>query len=69
MWLTPHKSTELAMMQDTSSDYKSTWDFLDRRFEDVHDLSAVVKGSRPEDVTKVISSLGTTFKAIVGLPR
>ena len=56
------------MMQDESADFDHTWQFLDRRFQDVHDLSGILKGG-PEDVGKVINSLGTTFKAIVGMPR
>ena len=32
MLLGLYKSTELAMMQDSSADYKDTWEFLDRRF-------------------------------------
>ena len=68
MLLGVYKSTELAMMQDESADFSQTWQFLDRRFEDVHDLSGILKGG-PEDVGKMINSLGTTFKAIVGMPR
>lgn len=68
--LAVYKSTELAMMQDTSSaDFKETWDFLDRRFQDVENLgSGVIKGGAG-DVGAVISSLGTTVKALLGLPR
>ena len=62
------KSSELAMMQDQSEDFGQTWQFLDRRFQDVNDLGGILKGG-PDDIGKVINSLGTTFKAIVGLPR
>ena len=68
MLLGVYKSTELAMMQDGSADFGQTWQFLDRRFEDIKDLSGILKGG-PEDIGKVINSLGTTFKAVVGLPR
>ena len=68
MLLGVYKSTELAMMQDDSADFSQTWQFLDRRFEDIKDLSGILKGG-PEDIGKVINSLGTTFKAVVGLPR
>ena len=64
-----YKSTELAMMQDSDlNDFKSTWDFLDRRFEDLRDMKGIVKGG-PEDATKVINSVVTTLKVLVGLPR
>lgn len=68
MLLGVYKSSELAMMQDKSEDFGETWQFLDRRFQDVHDLGGILKGG-PEDVGKMINSLGTTFKAIVGMPR
>lgn len=56
------------MMQDKSGpEYKETWEFLDRRFEE-DPLSGVVKGG-PEDLGKLINGLGTTFKTIIGLPR
>lgn len=64
-----YKSTELAMMQDSDKEnFKNTWDFLDRRFEDLRDFRGLVKGG-PEDVSKVINSLGTTLKVLIGLPR
>ena len=64
-----YKSTELAMMQDSDlNDFKTTWDFLDRRFEDLNGLKGIVKGG-PEDATKVINSVVTTLKVLVGLPR
>ena len=56
------------MMQDQSEDFSQTWEFLDRRFQDVNDLGGILKGG-PDDIGKVINSLGTTVKAIVGLPR
>ena len=65
-----YKSTELAMMQDSDKEnFKNTWDFLDRRFEDLQDFRGLVKGAGPEDVGKVINSLGTTLKVLIGLPR
>ena len=30
-----YKSTEIFMVQDRSEDYQDTWDFLDRRVEDL----------------------------------
>jgi ubiquinone biosynthesis protein COQ9 len=68
MLLGVYKSTELAMIQDKSQDYQDSWTFLDRRFEDIKDLSGILKGG-PEDITKIIGGAGTTLKAILGLPR
>ena len=64
-----YKSTELAMMQDSDKDdFKNTWDFLDRRFEDLRDLSGIMKGG-PQDLGKMVNSIGTTLKVLIGLPR
>lgn len=70
MLLGVYKSTELAMMQDSSvNDFKETWEFLDRRFQDIQNLgSGVIKGG-PGDIGTVIGSVGTTLKAVLGLPR
>ncbi|EFX71430.1 hypothetical protein DAPPUDRAFT_255763 [Daphnia pulex] len=40
-----YKSTELSMMQDKSEDFRSTWEFLDRRIEDVRKGIAMAGGS------------------------
>ena len=67
--LTIYKTTELAMMQDSGKDdFKNTMDFLDRRFSDLRDFRGIVQGG-PDDVGKVIDSLGTTLKVLIGLPR
>ena len=64
-----YKSTELAMMQDSDKDdFKNTWEFLDRRFEDLKDLSGIMKGG-PDDLGKMVNSIGTTLKVLIGLPR
>ncbi|KAK9451736.1 COQ9-domain-containing protein [Limtongia smithiae] len=34
-----YSATELYMSQDNSVDYEMTWDFLDRRLQDAHELS------------------------------
>ena len=62
------KTTELAMMQDKSEDFKDTWAFLDRRFADLNDLGGLLSKG-PEDVGKVIESLAVTAKILLGLPR
>ena len=68
MLLGVYKSTELAMMSDASADYKDTWDFLDRRFLDIRDLSGILKGG-PSDIASILGGVGVTAKVLMGLPR
>ncbi|XP_014243082.1 ubiquinone biosynthesis protein COQ9, mitochondrial-like isoform X2 [Cimex lectularius] len=38
-----YKATELYMLQDSSLDYKNTWEFLDRRLEEASQLNRYIK--------------------------
>jgi len=64
------KSTELVMLSDNSKDFKDSWEFLDRRFSDIRDLSGIIKsGHITNDVSSVLGGLGQTAKVLFGLPR
>ena len=41
-----YKATELAMATDKSPDFKDTWAFLDRRFEDEIEIAKMLGGAR-----------------------
>jgi len=38
-----YKSTELCLLQDKSEDFKDTWDFLNRRLEDIHNAAKMFR--------------------------
>ena len=38
-----YKATEVYMVQDKSEDFHQTWQFLDRRMEDVYNVSKVAR--------------------------
>jgi len=62
-----YKSSELAMINDKSDDFKETWDFVDRRLADHKSLTDLIVS--PEDVAKVLGAVGSTFQAFLGLKR
>lgn len=62
-----YKSSELAMMNDKSDDFKETWEFLDRRLADHKSLTDLIVS--PEDVAKVVSAVGTVLQSVIGLKR
>jgi len=62
-----YKSSELAMVNDKSEDYKETWEFLDRRMTDTKSLSDLVVS--PEDIAKLAGAMGTTLQAFLGVKR
>ena len=68
MLLGVYKSTEVAMISDTSPDYKESWEFLDRRFLDIRDLSGILKGG-PSDAASILGGIGVTAKVFLGLSR
>lgn len=60
-----YKATEMAMIQDKSDDFRDTWEFLDRRFQDEMDFSNLLKNSN--DVQNVVMGVATTLQNILGL--
>jgi len=60
-------STEVFMLQDTSPDYKDTWSFLDRRFEDIAGIPQI--GNLPQDVSGILSGIVVTAKNIAGIQK
>lgn len=62
-----YKSSELAMVNDKSEDFKETWDFLDRRMADTKSLSDLVVS--PEDMAKLVGAFGSTLQAFLGVKR
>jgi len=60
-------STEVFMIQDTSTDFQDTWGFLDRRFEDIAGIPQI--GKIPQDITGIISGLVTTAKIVAGVQK
>lgn len=57
-------STELFMVQDKSEDFKNTWQFLDRRFQDLRLVQSA--GSLPQELGKLASGAIVTSKNILG---
>eukprot|EP00088_Acartia_fossae_P035897 TRINITY_DN37018_c0_g1_i1.p1 TRINITY_DN37018_c0_g1~~TRINITY_DN37018_c0_g1_i1.p1 ORF type:complete len:298 (+),score=51.33 TRINITY_DN37018_c0_g1_i1:32-925(+) len=60
-------STEVFMLQDASPEYKETWTFLDRRFEDIAGIPQI--GRLPQDLTGILSGLVVTAKNIAGIQK
>jgi rpsU-divergently transcribed protein len=52
-------STELFMLSDTSKDYEATWDFLERRLEDVMNAGGVMR-----EGSQIASTFLTGFEAL-----
>ena len=62
-----YKATELAMVQDKSEDFRETWEFLDRRFQDEMDIGSFLMNSR--DAQKFIHGAVTTVENMLGLQK
>jgi len=62
-------STQLAMLNDSSPDFKDTWDFLDRRLDDIKIMGQVSRklSTVPEALEKVGSVGLTTLLNIAGI--
>jgi ubiquinone biosynthesis protein COQ9 len=60
-------STEIFMLQDTSLQFKDTWAFLDRRFEDIAGIPQL--GNLPQDVTGILSGLAVTARNMAGMQK
>ena len=54
-------ATELCMLTDSSQDKIDTWEFLDRRIEDV-----MVLGKQTGSVTSLISSISDVMGGVLG---
>jgi len=62
-----YTSTEVFLLQDKSEGYSDTWQFLDRRFEDLQAMPNLTQ--LPNDVAGVISGIVTTAKNIAGVQK
>ena len=59
-----YKSTEIFMVQDKSEDFQETWEFLDRR---VQDLSKVGKAMRNVSSIHILTHFSQeTAKRVIG---
>ncbi|XP_057379922.1 ubiquinone biosynthesis protein COQ9, mitochondrial-like [Daphnia carinata] len=63
---TVYKSTELSMIQDRSDDFKSTWDFLDRRIDEMDHLRDCPK--KLEETAIVMKGFYQTALNVMGVP-
>ncbi|XP_046752982.1 ubiquinone biosynthesis protein COQ9, mitochondrial [Diprion similis] len=66
-----YKTTELYMLQDSSTDHHQTWKFLERRIEDAAQLHRVLSAAPgPPDLnqaTEAVSAAFVTARNILGL--
>jgi len=62
-----YTSTEVFLLQDNSEDYSDSWQFLDRRFEDLQAMPNMKQ--LPGDMAGVISGIVTTAKNIAGIQK
>lgn len=60
-------ATEVFMVQDTSEGFRDTWDFLDRRLEDLSIMPTISKV--PGDIAGVVEGLLQTAKILVGVQK
>jgi len=60
-------ATEIFMIQDASEGFKDTWEFLDRRLEDLSSLPSVTK--IPGDVAGLLDGGFQTAKILVGIQK
>ena len=60
-------TTDVFMVQDSSDNYQDTWDFLDRRLDDLALVPTFTK--IPEDAAKVAEGIFQTAKILVGAQR
>ena len=60
-------ATDVFMLQDKSEEFRDTWDFLDRRLDDLQMIPTVSK--IPEDVARVADGLFQTAKILVGAQK
>ncbi|XP_022241266.1 ubiquinone biosynthesis protein COQ9, mitochondrial-like [Limulus polyphemus] len=66
-----YKATELCFLQDSSSDYVDTWEFLDRRIDDIQYFGKTVKQAQQtrEILAEVAGSGLIVLQNILGLNR
>ncbi len=62
-----YKATEMCMMEDQSEDFKDTWAFLDRRFEDEVSVATFLMESK--SARRMLNGVFTTAINVMGLPR
>ncbi|XP_033944072.1 ubiquinone biosynthesis protein COQ9, mitochondrial [Pseudochaenichthys georgianus] len=64
-----YNTTELVMLQDSSSDFQDTWDFLDNRIQDVVNMATTAKQVQATGETVVQGLMGAavTLKNLTGL--
>ncbi|KZS11099.1 Ubiquinone biosynthesis protein COQ9, mitochondrial [Daphnia magna] len=63
---TVYKSTEMSMIQDRSDDFKSTWEFLDRRIDEMDQLRDCPK--KLEEASVVMKGFYQTALNVIGVP-
>lgn len=61
-----YSATEVFMMQDKSEDFRDTWDFLDRRLEDIAALGKQTAGLK--ELSPIATSIFSTLKNVAGAP-
>jgi len=61
-------ATELFMVQDKSEDFNDTWDFLDRRFQDLRSFQSAgsIPLVSPQELGKMASGVFVTSKNMMG---
>ena len=64
-----YKSTEIYMLQDKSEDFQDTWEFLDRRVEDVSKLGKKLRGGQQSSqvLSEALYGLCIMGKNILGM--
>ena len=60
-------ATDVFMIQDKSDNFQDTWNFLDRRLDDLQMIPTITK--LPEDFARVADSLFQTAKILVGVHK
>jgi len=60
-------ATEVFMVQDSSEGFRDTWDFLDRRLEDLSLIPSISKV--PGDIKGVVEGVLQTAKILVGVQK
>ncbi|XP_040565277.1 ubiquinone biosynthesis protein COQ9, mitochondrial [Lepeophtheirus salmonis] len=62
-----YKSTEMAMINDTSPDYFDTWMFLERRIQDIEKVESVTSGIC--NIPDAVFGVASTVRNMIGLRK
>jgi len=63
-WAATYKAAELAMLDDKSEDYEDTWQFVERRFSEQHEVKKSL-----DVLGLTLTSAAATAVNMLGLPR